>query len=150
MKNQIRLRECGLFLLASLALCGVVFGDALLGRHLLAPVDIAPAVWSHYRFVDPGTNRIPANHHIVDQLGYDLPLQWTIYHAYRAGEIPWWDPYTYCGRPLLAVEIGRSVRAASAMERLCLSGGGADIEQEGDQDAGHQDQRLGRSQRPVP
>lgn len=97
-----RMREAALFLLASLAACAAVFGDALIGRHLLAPVDIAPALWPHYRFVDPGTNGIPANHHIVDQLGYDLPLQWTIYHAYRAGEIPWWDPYTNGGRPLLA------------------------------------------------
>lgn len=74
----------------------------MLGRSITAPLDIAPALWERYQYMDPGSSGIPANHTIVDQLSYDLPLQWTIYHAYRRGEIPWWDPYTYCGRPLLA------------------------------------------------
>lgn len=95
-------REGALFLLVSLVACGLVFGRAMWGQTLLAPVDIAPALWAHFRYVDPDSNGVPRNHHIVDQLSYDLPAQWTIYHAYRRGEIPWWDPYTLGGRPLLA------------------------------------------------
>jgi hypothetical protein len=68
----------------------------------LAPVDIAPTIFSKYRYVDPSAGEVPANHYIIDQLTYDLPLQYTIYGAYRRGEIPWWDPYDYAGRPLLA------------------------------------------------
>lgn len=79
-----------------------MFGDALIGRSILAPVDIAPALWARFGHVDPQSNGIPTNHHIVDQLSYDLPMQWSIYHSYRRGEVPWWDPYTLCGRPLLA------------------------------------------------
>ncbi len=96
------LREGLIFLFVSLLFCGVIFESGLWGGSLLAPVDLAPALFGHYRFVDPTSNGIPANHFIVDQIGYDLPLQWTIYHAYRRGEIPWWDPYSLGGRPLLA------------------------------------------------
>ena len=65
-------------------------------------MDIAPALWARFGHVDPQSNGIPRNHHIVDQLSYDLPIQWSVYHSYRRGEVPWWDPYTLCGRPLLA------------------------------------------------
>lgn len=91
-----------IFLALAGAMCAAMFGDALRGRSLLAPVDIAPALWPQYRFVDPASNGIPQNHFVVDQLGYDLPLQWTLWHAWRRGEVPWWDPFTYGGRPLLA------------------------------------------------
>jgi hypothetical protein len=90
------------FLAASALLSLFVFRDALWGQSLLAPLDIAPALFSKYRWMDPQSTAIPANHHAIDQLTYDLPLQHTIYHAIRRGEIPWWDPYTFCGRPLLA------------------------------------------------
>ncbi len=90
------------FLLVSLAICSVVFKAGLWGGSLLAPVDLAPTLFGHYKFVDPASGRIPANHFIIDQLGYDLPLQWTIYHAVRRGEIPWWDPFDSGGRPFLA------------------------------------------------
>ncbi len=99
---MLRTRETILFVLASLLLSFAMFGDAMLGRSITAPVDLAPTLWERYQFVDPASGVIPKNHTIVDQLSYDLPLQWTIYHSYRNGEIPWWDPYTYCGRPLLA------------------------------------------------
>lgn len=98
----MRPREITAFLAVAFALCCVLLGDALIGRSMLAPLDIAAAQWPQYRFVDPASNGIPKNHHVVDQLGYDLPLQWTIYHAWRRGEVPWWDPFTYAGRPLLA------------------------------------------------
>jgi hypothetical protein len=97
-----RWREFGLFLICSILICLVVFHGAFWGSRILAPLDIAPAIFSKYRYVDPTAANIPANHYIIDQLTFDLPLQYTIYHAYRAGEIPCWDPYTYAGRPLLA------------------------------------------------
>lgn len=97
-----RLREWGSFLLVQIFVCAAVYGSALWGARILAPLDIAPAVFPAYRFVDPSSNRIPANHYLIDQLTYDLPLQTVIHEAYQRGEIPWWDPYTHGGRPLLA------------------------------------------------
>lgn len=97
-----RSREVGLFFLCSTSICFAVFRGAIWGSAILAPVDIAPTIFSKYRYVDPSAGDVPANHYIIDQLTYDLPLQHTIYQAYRRGDIPWWDPYTYAGRPLLA------------------------------------------------
>src|SRR6266480_4316706 len=90
------------FVVAELVASAFAFHGALWGRELLAPLDIAPALFRNYRYIDSASSGIPANHHIIDQLTYDLPIQWTIYHACRHGEIPWWNPYSFCGRPLLA------------------------------------------------
>jgi hypothetical protein len=95
-------RDWGVFALVQAALCVAVYGSAIWGARLLAPLDIAPAIFPAYKFVDPNSNGVPDNHYIIDQLAYDLPLQTVIYDAYRRGEIPWWDPYTHGGRPLLA------------------------------------------------
>lgn len=103
MTSRIRLLlDLLLFGLCSISLCIAVTGSAAIGRSLLAPVDIAPALWERFEHVSPDGIALPRNHHIVDQLSYDLPMQWTVYHAYRRGEIPWWDPYTAAGRPLIA------------------------------------------------
>lgn len=95
-------RDWGVFTLVQAIVCLAVYGSALWGARLLAPLDIAPAIFPAYKFVDPTSNGIPDNHYIIDQLIYDLPLQTVVYDAYQRGEIPWWDPYTYGGRPLLA------------------------------------------------
>jgi hypothetical protein len=95
-------REFGIFLLCSVLVCLAVFRGAFWGSRILAPLDIAPTIFSKYRYIDPAAGNVPANHYIIDQLTFDLPLQYTIYHAYRSGEISWWDPYTYAGRPFLA------------------------------------------------
>lgn len=100
MKNAPR--DWTVFALVQAAVCLAVYGSALWGSRLLVPLDIAPAIFPAYRFVDPLSNGVPDNHYIIDQLIYDLPLQTVIYEAYRRGEIPWWDPFTYGGRPLLA------------------------------------------------
>ncbi|MEI6358366.1 MAG: glycerophosphodiester phosphodiesterase family protein, partial [Verrucomicrobiota bacterium] len=89
------------FLAVQLLLALLLFRDALWGKPLLAPLDIAPALLSEFKAVDP-SRAVPDNHYILDQLVYDLPLQRTIHAAVRRGEVPWWDPYTYGGRPLLA------------------------------------------------
>jgi hypothetical protein len=90
------------FSLAQLVACGFVFGAGLWGGSLLAPLDIAPALFSKYKFVNPESSAIPANHYDIDQLLADLPLQYTMYRAYHQGEVPWWDPFTLGGMPLLA------------------------------------------------
>ncbi len=97
-----RIREVSFFLITSFALAFLVFGDALWGRAILAPVDLAPALWAKFGFVDPASTGIPQNQHVVDQLSYDLPLQTLLHEAWRRGEVPWWNPYSYGGRPLLA------------------------------------------------
>ncbi len=89
------------FLAVQLLLALLLFRDALWGGSLLAPLDIAPALLSEFKPLDPEI-AVPDNHYILDQLVYDLPLQRTIHAAVRRGEVPWWDPYTYGGRPLLA------------------------------------------------
>ena len=95
-------KSIGLFVLASMVISAVIYGSAMWGGRILAPLDIGPDLYKNYKYMDPKANGVPENHHIVDQFTYDLPLQFAIYRAYRAGEIPWWDPYTYGGRPLLA------------------------------------------------
>lgn len=95
-------RQALLFLLVSLLVSLGVYREAMWGQKLLAPLDLGPDIFQHYAFMDEQADGIPDNHYIVDQFTYDLPIQYAVYNAYRAGEIPWWDPYTYGGRPLLA------------------------------------------------
>jgi len=90
------------FVLGQLVACGFVFRSGLWGGSLLAPLDIAPALFSKYRYVDPESSGIPANHYDIDQLLADLPMQYTMYQAYRQGAVPWWDPFTFGGMPFLA------------------------------------------------
>lgn len=90
------------WLLAGAALALALFRGALWGERLLAPLDLAPALMAKYRWMDPAHSGVPANHYVIDQLTYDLPLQHTLHAAWRRGEVPWWDPYTFGGRPLLA------------------------------------------------
>ena len=90
------------FLLGQFLFCVIVFGGGIWGTALLAPLDIAPALFSKYRAVAPESSGVPANHYIIDQLLSDVSIQTTIYRAYRAGEMPWWDPYTAGGTPLVA------------------------------------------------
>jgi len=99
---SLKLREAVLFVLVSLALSVGIYREALWGKAMLAPLDLGPAFFQNYKFMAHDAGQVPENHYIIDQLTYDLPLQKTIYDSYRAGEIPWWDPYTYGGRPLLA------------------------------------------------
>jgi hypothetical protein len=98
----VKLRIWFWFIFLEAATCLFVFRDGLWGGSILAPVDIAPALFSKYKFVDPNSSGVPANHYTIDQLLADLPLQHTMYQAYRRGQVPWWDPYTYSGMPMIA------------------------------------------------
>jgi hypothetical protein len=97
-----RLKEIALFLIFSLVVSAAIYREALWGKALLAPLDLGPFVFENYEYMSDQTVAIPDNHFIIDQFTYDLPLQKRIYDSYKEGEIPWWDPYTYGGRPLLA------------------------------------------------
>ena len=90
------------FLVISLALVVFVFGDALTGKSLLAPLDLAANFCTQFKWLDPNADGIPKNHYVVDMLDHELPRQYLIYQALRHGEFPWWDPYTDYGRPLVA------------------------------------------------
>lgn len=103
LSNQfVKFRLALWFFLIQCLVCWFVFRDGLWGNSLLAPLDIASTMHSKYKFVDPSAPDLPANHYTIDQFLADLPLQYTMYHSYRRGEIPWWDPYTFSGMPLLA------------------------------------------------
>lgn len=95
-------RSLFIFLLASFLLTVLVYRGALVGTALLAPLDQGPTFFENFEYANPSAGRVPHNHYISDQFAYDLPLQAAIHKAYRDGEIPWWDPWTYGGRPLLA------------------------------------------------
>ncbi|MEM6599801.1 MAG: hypothetical protein AAF649_00290 [Verrucomicrobiota bacterium] len=98
----MRAKDIFFFTAASIALALALYGKAFVGLSILAPVDIAPALFKHYEYMDHDSSGIPDNHYIIDQLTYDLPLQQLIYQSYRSGEVPWWNPYGFSGRPLLA------------------------------------------------
>jgi len=90
------------FLAASGLLVAFAFPGGISGKSILAPVDIFSNFFFHFRYLDPQADGIPQNHYIIDQATYDLPLQYLIHKSIRQGILPWWDPYTYGGRPLLA------------------------------------------------
>ncbi len=96
---------CGqllLFGVCSVGCLGAVFGSALWGRSLLAPLDIPAAMYSKYHWLNEAQGPVPNNHYTVDIFAHELPRQYSIYRALQSGEFPWWDPYTDCGRPLVA------------------------------------------------
>lgn len=96
------LREAVCFLVLSLLLCLALFGPAMSGRKLLAPLDVAPNLFSKFKYMNPQAAGIPANHYVIDQVVGDLPRNWLVYQAWHRGEMPWWDPYTDGGKPLAA------------------------------------------------
>src|SRR5204863_1739469 len=51
---------------------------------------------------DPAATGVPANHWAIDLIYGDISRNFLVYEAWRAGEMPWWDPYTDGGRPLAA------------------------------------------------
>jgi hypothetical protein len=110
--------EIGLFLLIGLLISLPIYRDAMWGGSLLAPLDLGPDFYTNYKFMDPSSTGIPDNHYIIDQFNYDLPLQQAIYRAYHSGEIPWWDPYTFGGRPLLA---DAHVNGTDPLRLLCYA-----------------------------
>lgn len=97
-----RLVQTLAFLLLSTAVTLALFWPAVTGQKLLAPLDIAPNLFAKFRYVDPAARGVPANHYVIDLMFSDLSRNFLVHEAWRAGEMPWWDPYTEGGRPLAA------------------------------------------------
>lgn len=97
-----RAGELLLFLALSLAALAAVFGPALLGRTLLAPLDIYPSLGAKHAWIGAPAEGLPNNHYLVDFYEFELPRRVTAQRALQAGEFPWWDPFTDGGRPLAA------------------------------------------------
>jgi hypothetical protein len=74
------------------------------GSSLLAPIDIPFTLFTSYAGAAPAgfVAEVPENHYIVDQVTYDLPLQVLGHEAISSGRFPWWQPFTFGGRPLAA------------------------------------------------
>src|SRR5687768_15255169 len=76
------------------------FRGAVCGTHILAPVDIGPALYSKFKAIDPNYGNVPRNHYLIDTFDLMLPRQYLAHQGIQAGEFPWWDPFSHGGRPL--------------------------------------------------
>lgn len=96
--------KVAVFILLGLFLSGAVYRDALVGDSLLAPLDIPFTLFTSYTDAAPTgfVAEVPENHYVVDQVTYDLPLQVLGHEAISSGRFPWWQPFTFGGRPLAA------------------------------------------------
>jgi hypothetical protein len=85
-----------LFILLGLLLSAGVYGDALIGKSLLAPLDIPFTLFTSYEKSAPrGFDvEVPENHYVIDQMTYDLPVQVLGHEAISSGRFPWWQPFT--------------------------------------------------------
>jgi len=84
-----------------LALLVIFFGKAiLLGRKLL-PVDIAYTDPVYLRYA-PAEFTKPHNILLYDQAYQFYPWRVYVSQALRRGFLPFWNPYVYCGTPLMA------------------------------------------------
>ena len=79
-----------------------VYRDAVWNSSLLAPLDLAPELFSKFKWIDPTAPGLPKNHYIIDIFDYELPRHYLGYQALNNGEFPWWDPYSHGGRPLVS------------------------------------------------
>jgi hypothetical protein len=86
----------------------VTFRGAIWGESILAPLDIPASIYPKFKDIDPTFGPIPRNHYLIDMFDLVIPRQYLAHEALKAGEFPWWDPYTDGGRPL-AVETHASI-----------------------------------------
>ena len=100
--SRLTAAQLWLFGLCSAGCLLLVFGSALWGKTLMAPLDLPAAMFPKYHWVAPGQGPVPNNHYTIDIFTHELPRQYGVYRALQSGEFPWWDPYTDCGRPLVA------------------------------------------------
>ena len=77
-----------------------LYGPSLLGRTLLAPTDLLTTA-GELNVAGPGRHATP-QHVMMDPVQVFLP--WLSFSAreVRAGRLPTWNPYAYCGSPFLA------------------------------------------------
>jgi hypothetical protein len=101
-KSRQSWRVWGTFLSLNALLLAAFFWPALIGKALLAPLDIPANLFSKYRYLDPSADGVPKNHYHIDLIIGDLPRNVLVHEAWQRGEFPWWDPFTHRGRPLAA------------------------------------------------
>ena len=89
------------FIVSACALAGL-YREALWGKRLLAPLDVAPNLFLKYKWMDPNATGVPKNHYIVDMFDFELPRQFAFYQGLHSGEFAWWEPYSDGGHPLTA------------------------------------------------
>ncbi len=96
-------------MLAGLLLCQtVLLGSSLWGGKILLPLDIlaGPGTYLPRRMSSPPWPQAQ------DALRSDLVYQAEVWRRFaveevRAGRLPLWDPYNYCGHPFLAADQGQ-------------------------------------------
>jgi hypothetical protein len=94
--------ETALAALVLLVLFLLFFYQAVFGGKVLVPLDIAyniDALWMKAR---PPDFAGAQNGLITDQVTEYYPWKTFVREAIRGGQVPLWNPYSYCGHPLLA------------------------------------------------
>ena len=94
--------QCAGFAAANILIAIIMFWPAMTGQKILAPVDIPPNLFPKFHYVDPNASGVPDNHYVIDLILGDLSRNLLVHQAWRDGEMPWWDPFTDCGKPLAA------------------------------------------------
>jgi hypothetical protein len=84
-----------------LVLIAIFFGDALFTGRKLLPADIAFADPVFAEQAPAGFDK-PHNVLLYDQAYQFYPWRVYVSRVLRQGSLPFWNPYTYCGAPLLA------------------------------------------------
>jgi len=85
--------------LAGVAL--VLFGRAPASGKVLAPAD---SIFLTPFFADqvPAGFQVPRNYLLLDQVYQIVPWRRLAWETLRAGRLPWWNPYSHAGAPLIA------------------------------------------------
>ncbi len=84
-----------------LALLAIFFGEAIFTGRKLLPVDIAYLDPVFRSQAPPGFTE-PHNALLYDQAYQSYPWRVQIAETLSQGSLPFWNPYIYCGSPLLA------------------------------------------------
>lgn len=105
-------------LLAAVASAIVV--PTLVAGRTPVPTDLLAAS-SPWADVDPEHPPAFANRHHYDIVNYVYPHEVTASRALAGGELPWWDPTTLCGHPLLADGQTATLYPPKLLLQSCLS-----------------------------
>src|SRR5436190_15052986 len=71
------------FLFFSIVVTLAMFWPAAVGKKLFVPLDIAPNLFSKFRYVDPAATGVPANHWAIDLIYGDISRNFLVYQAWR-------------------------------------------------------------------
>jgi hypothetical protein len=99
----------GVIVLAGLLVCqAVLLGPSLWGQKILLPLDILNGSDTYL----PRQSASAPSPEPKDGLRSDLVFQAEVWRRFvveevRAGRVPLWNPYNYCGHPMLAADQGQ-------------------------------------------